>query len=303
MGLLDKTNNAENSAPAAKPVAKAKAVAKPVAKAKAVAKPAAKASKPAKEAKSRSKRTPRPKGLPEDFQLATTMNRQIAGWTNFVINFTLIFIGVFLAMSDTGVVTTILFMVGIGVYLTNNVVLPLWVKRNVGQFVARTKYVNSKGQLSNVGHALLTNTLGIFLIVGLFFFFDNLSDFRDDNNAMVWFIVSFVLMAIPVSNYFVKRNTQMRQGLYDLLFASYYVKHVPSKEDKAASGWMAKFESMGDYGEKFQANREKRAAEKAAKEAKKQEEAENKAAEAEMAAENSDESEVAENEESTEPED
>lgn len=291
MGLLDKTNNAESSTPAAKPVAKAKAVAKPVAKA--VAKPAvAKAAKPVKEQKARTKRTPRPKGLPEDFQLATTMNRQIAGWTNFVINFTLIFIGVFLAMSDTGVVTTILFMAGIGVYLTNNVVLPLWVKRNVGQFVARTKYVNSKGQLSNVGHSLLTNTLGIFFIVGLFFFFDNLSDFRDDNNAMVWFIVSFVLMAIPISNYFVKRNTQMRQGLYDLLFASYYVKHVPSKEEKAASGWMAKFESMGDYGEKFQANREKRAAEKAAKEAKKQEEAEKKAQEAEIASEEAGETET-----------
>jgi len=277
MGLLDKTNNAESSKPAAK------AVAKPVAKA--VSKPVVKAAKPVKEKKVKSKRTPRPKGLPEDFQLATTMNRQIAGWTNFVINFTLIFIGVFLAMSDTGVVTTILFMAGIGVYLTNNVVLPLWVKRNVGQFVARTKYVNSKGQLSNVGHSLLTNTLGIFFIVGLFFFFDNLSDFRDDNNAMVWFIVSFVLMAIPISNYFVKRNTEMRQGLYDLLFASYYVKHVPSKEEKAASGWMAKFESMGDYGEKFQANREKRAADKAAKEAKKQEEAEKKAQEAENASE------------------
>ena len=302
MGLLDKTNNAESSTPAAKPVAKAKAkaVAKPVAKA--VSKPAvAKAAKPVKEQKARAKRTPRPKGLPEDFQLATTMNRQIAGWTNFVINFTLIFIGVFLAMSDTGVVTTILFMAGIGVYLTNNVVLPLWVKRNVGQFVARTKYVNSKGQLSNVGHSLLTNTLGIFFIVGLFFFFDNLSDFRDEKNAMVWFIVSFVLMAIPISNYFVKRNTQMRQGLYDLLFASYYVKHVPTKEDKAASGWMAKFESMGDYGEKFQANREKKAAEKAAKEAKKQEDAEKKAQEAEIASEEAGEAET--DDESIESED
>ena len=107
------------------------------------------------------------------------MNKQIAGWTNFVNNFTLIFIGVFLALSDTGVITTLLFMIGILVYFTNNVVLPLWVKRNVGQFVARTKYVNSKGELSNVFHSLLTNTLGIFFMVGIFFFFDNLSDFRD----------------------------------------------------------------------------------------------------------------------------
>ena len=93
----------------------------------------------------------------------------------------------------------------------------------------------------------------------------------------------------------------MRQGLYDLLFASYYVKHVPSKEDKAASGWMAKFESMGDYGEKFQANREKKAAEKAAKEAKKQEEAEKKAQEAQIASEEAGEAES--DDESSESED
>ena len=212
------------------------------------------------------------------------MNKQIAGWTNFVINFTLIFIGVFLALSDTGVITTLLFMTGILVYFTNNVVLPLWVKRNVGQFVARTKYVNSKGQLSNVFHSLLTNTLGIFFMVGIFFFFDNLSDFRDSKEALIGFIVSFVLMAIPITNIFIKRSTEMNQGIYDLMFGSYYVKHVPTKEDKSGTGWMAKFESMGDYGEKFQANREKKAAQKAEAAAKKAEAAEKKAAEEEAAA-------------------
>ena len=69
----------------------------------------------------------------------------------------------------------------------------------------------------------------------------------------------------------------MNQGIYDLIFGSYYVKHVPTKDETTGTGWMAKFESMGDYGEKFQANREKKAAQKAEAAAKKAEEAEKKA--------------------------
>ena len=91
-------------------------------------------------------------------------------------------------------------------------------------------------------------------------------------------------MAIPITNIFMKRSTEMNQGIYDLMFGSYYVKHVPTKEDKSGTGWMAKFESMGDYGEKFQANREKKAAQKAEAAAKSPEAAEKKAAEEEAAA-------------------
>ena len=45
--------------------------------------------------------------------------------------------------------------------------------------------------------------------------------------------------------------------MYDVLFGAYLVKHVPEKGEKATGFW-AKFESMGDYGDKFAAKREAR---------------------------------------------
>ena len=70
--------------------------------------------------------------------------------------------------------------------------------KSVGQFVAELSMSTAKGNCLTCSLSLLTNTLGIFFIVGIFFFFDNLSDFRDSKEALIGFIVSFVLMAIPV---------------------------------------------------------------------------------------------------------
>ena len=74
----------------------------------------------------------------------------------------------------------------------------------------------------------------------------------------------------------------MNQGIYDLMFGS-YLKHLPTKEDKSGTGWMAKFESMGDYGEKFKLI-EKRKLHKKLKQQRRRPKQQKKAAEEEAAA-------------------
>ena len=80
-----------------------------------------------------------------------------------------------------------------------------------------------------------------------------------------------------VVNFFFKKNSDYSQGLFDLAFSSYLVKHVSVGNE---TGWLARFESLGDFGDKWQekqAQRQEKAkakAEKRAKEAAEKEKAE-----------------------------
>ena len=62
-------------------------------------------------------------------------------------------------------------------------------------------------------------------------------------------------MILYIVNWQFAKASEHNQGLYDVMFGAYLVKHIPTAEEKS-SGFWAKFESMGDYGDKFAARRE-----------------------------------------------
>ena len=66
-----------------------------------------------------------------------------------------------------------------------------------------------------------------------------------------------IFLILYIVNWQFAKASQYNQGLYDVIFGAYLVKHVPEKGEKS-SGFWAKFESMGDYGDKFAAKREAR---------------------------------------------
>ncbi len=95
---------------------------------------------------------------------------------------------------------------------------------------------------------------------------------------MVPFIVGVVFIVFWIFNFFLKKNSDFSQGVFDLAFSSYLVKHVATGDE---TGWLARFESLGDFGDKWaerSANREVKQKEKAEKKAAKA--AEKKAAKA-----------------------
>ena len=64
-------------------------------------------------------------------------------------NFGVLIAAIFMMMSDTGVITTILLAVAFVMMLINVIILPLKTGRTLGHFVSRIKYVNSAGVKSN----------------------------------------------------------------------------------------------------------------------------------------------------------
>ena len=303
MGLLDKVDNMDDAKPAkAKPKA-AKAVAKATPKAtpkaaKAVAKKATpKAAKPAAKSIKLSDdggekpEKIRPTGLPNGFELAGNMPRYIGWIINFAWNFG-VAIGL-LSILSTGADSdlTIGWAVAGLMILINWLVLPIWTGRNIGEFVSRTKYINSSGSKPIFLHAVLNNSIGFLSLIGLILMMANFQDIG--TTGMVPFITGVVFIVFWIFNFFLKKNSDFSQGVFDLAFSSYLVKHVATGDE---TGWMARFESLGDFGDKWaerSANREDKQKAKAAKKAAKavaKKESEDDSSDSEEATESEDES-------------
>ena len=140
----------------------------------------------------------------------------------------------------------------------NVVVLPIKTGRTLGQFVARIKYVNYAGEKSTPFQGMLSNSVGILALFGFLFVVVSTSELQEGNagaGPIVWTSIGAIFIILYIVNWQFARASQYNQGLYDVLFGAYLVKHVPTKEEKA-SGFWAKFENMGDYGDKFAARRE-----------------------------------------------
>ena len=271
MGLLDKAGGASpKDKPVAKAVAKAVVKAKPVAKVVAKAKPAAKAKtaakvvakaspKPAKGNK-KSKVT-RPVGLPEGFDLANRLDRTMSWFVNFLWNFGVLIAAIFMMLSDTGMITTILIVVSFAMMLVNVIMLPLKTGRSLGHFVSRIKYVNSSGVKSNPIQGMLSNSAGIFSLFGLIAVmmnFQKLGDSAAGPTPIIWTVFGAIFLIIWIVNFQFARASEFKQGIYDLMFGAYLVKHVPV-EGEQSSGFWAKLENMGNYGDQFAANRKAKA--------------------------------------------
>ena len=268
MGLLDKVDNLEETKPA-KATAK-KAVAKRAVAKKAVAKKATpkaavakKATPKAVDKKPKKEKTEkiRPTGLPEGFELSGTMPRYIGWLINFAWNFGAL-IGTLSIFAFGDPDLTIPFIGAALMIIINWLVIPIWLGRNIGEFVARTKYINSSGNKPNPVHAVLNNSLGFMFLIGFILVAVNLSDISS-SSGKTWVGIGFLLVIVWVVNYFLKKNSDYSQGMFDLLFSAYSVNHVSTGSE---TGWLAKFEGLGDLGDKFEKRQESRR-EKASKKA------------------------------------
>ena len=90
-------------------------------------------------------------------------------------------------------------------------------------------------------------------------------------------------MVLWIVNWQFSRNSDLDQGLFDLMFGAYLVRFVP--EEKATSGFRARLESMSQFGEKYAKRVEDRAKAREEKAEEKQD-SEDSSSESDDAAEN-----------------
>jgi hypothetical protein len=275
MGLLDKAGNVETT-PDKKPKAVAKAVAKAAPKAVAKPKAAVKTTVSAKPVKAKKVRTPRTTGLPEGYELASKMNRSISWWVNIAVNFSVLIAGLGMVIfADTGVTTTGLFGLAAVMIILNVIIIPAKTGRTIGHFVSRTKFMTANGEKASVFHSILANTVGLFTLIGFILVMFNMSDFDAKNYfSIAGLVIGIIFIVLWFVNRNFKKNSDMDQGLYDLMFNAYLVKHIPA-EGEVSTGIWGRLENAGEWGDKIASRREeniKKATEKAAEKAAKAEE-------------------------------
>ena len=256
MGLLDKVESNETKEPK-KAVAKAVKAAK-VAEAVPVA---AKAAKPKKEKKPKVKKA-RPATLSSDFEIAPKLSRVISWWVNFIANFSVLIAGLVMSAltggSSGGLETTILFLVAIVVLFFNAIFLPIYTGRNLGQYTSSTRYIRGDGSKPLFLHSLFVNNIGLLALIGFIMVFVQVGQISGGGTApIVMTSVGSVLMVLWIVNWQFSRNSELDQGLFDLMFGAYLVRYVP--EEKATSGFRARLESMSQFGEKYAKRVEERA--------------------------------------------
>ena len=276
MGLLDKASDAGSKSakkPVAKAVAKAKPVAKAVAKAKPVAKAVAKAKPVAKVATARPVRAKREraiaKGLPEGFVYASPNARRIGWFTNFVVNVGPIF-GFLFSVAILDAFTTIFALVALAALALNLFVVPIMTGRTLGDFVSRTKNITSAGTKTNFLHAFFSNSAGILALMGLVFlmiFAGSMLSTKGSEQmwASIFSILGLIFLVLFFVNYTMKSGSESNQGLYDTMFGSFLVKHIPA-EGEVSTGFIGKLESLASHGDRYTKRKEEQDAKKAAKE-------------------------------------
>ena len=256
MGLLDKVESNETKAPK-KATAKA-AKATKVAEAVPVA---AKAAKPKKEKKPKVKKA-RPASLSSEFEIAPKLSRVISWWVNFIANFSVLIAGLVMSAltggSSGGLETTILFIVAIVALFFNALFLPIYTGRNLGQYTSSTRYIRGDGSKPLFLHSLFVNNIGLLSLIGFIMVFTQAGAISDGGTApIVMTSIGAVLMILWIVNWQFSRNSELDQGLFDLMFGAYLVRYVP--EEKATSGFRARLESMSQFGEKYAKRVEERA--------------------------------------------
>jgi len=281
MGLLDKASDAgskKSKIPVAKAVAKAKPVAKAVAKAKPVAKAVAKA-KPVAKAVAKAQAVPvakqprakrvksAPRGLPEDYEMASANARRIAWFTNFVINMGPI-IG-FFASVILDAFTTVFALIALVALLLNLIIVPLMSGRSLGNFVSRTKSVTSSGVKPIFLYPIIANSAGILALSGvamlMVFAGKMLSATGNDRvTASIFSVLGIIFLTLYFINYGMRKGNNYGQGLYDTMFGAFLVKHVPA-EGEVSTGFIGRLEGMATYGDRFTKRQEEKTAKKAAK--------------------------------------
>lgn len=260
MGLLDKVESNEKDATKKAP-AKAAKVAKPAKAVKAVPVADSAPAKAKKEKKAKIKK-PRPAGLSEEFEIAQKLSRVISWWVNFVANFAILIgalvMNVLTGGNSGGLENTILFVVAFLVLLFNAIFLPFYTGRNLGQYTSSTRYIRGDGSKPIFLHGLFVNNLGLLSLIGFIMVFTQAGQIADGGTTpIVMTSVGAIFMILWIVNWQFTRNSDLNQGLFDLMFGSYLVRYVP--EEKATSGFRARLESMSQFGEKYAKRVEDRA--------------------------------------------
>ncbi len=254
MGLLEKAGNiqTEDTPPATKVVQQPEAVPQPapVTEAKPVKK--AKPAKKAKPKKVREKKTKTPrvkKEMPDGFESATRGQRIIRRVVDFAVSYgwSVPLIGISAWGSDID--PTLIILLGIGLMSFNLWFMPSYAgKRTVGNWISRTRYVNSRADPPIWVYILLKGLTTIFVILGVFALFVIVGNksIGEGTFEQIFNVIALLLLFPPLID-FSMYKMRGDLGLWDTVFGGVWL--VRTTKSTGTKGWLKRLESISDWTE------------------------------------------------------
>lgn len=205
--------------------------------------------KPKKTRPIKEKKIRTPKTLPDGFESATNLQKRTRRFVDFAVSYGWSIPILGLQGFGGGADTTYFIILGILLTIGNLVILPAYTNRSIGNWVSRTRYVNTRGE----------NPLWLFLTIkGLTTSFVLISSFAilvimselsmgDSTLGTIFRVIGLILIIPPLVDYIMYKRRANGLGLWDTFFGGVWM--VKTGKTAEAKGWLKRLESLGDFAE------------------------------------------------------
>jgi hypothetical protein len=203
-----------------------------------------KKSRPVKEKKIRA-----PKTLPDEFENATNLQKRTRRFVDFAVSYgwSIPLIGL-LGFGGSSDPTYFIILGGL-LTIGNLAILPAYTNRSMGNWVSRTRYVNTRGESPIWPYLSLKGLTTLFVLISSFSILVIMSELSlgDTTIGSIFRVIGLLLVIPPLIDYFMYKRRANGLGIWDTFFGGVWM--VKTNKSAEAKGWLKRLESLGDFAE------------------------------------------------------
>ena len=205
--------------------------------------------KPKKTRPIKEKKIRTPKTLPDGFESATNLQKITRRFVDFAVSYgwSIPILGLqgFGGVADT----TYFIILGILLTIGNLVVLPAYTNRSIGNWVSRTRYVNTRGENPLWPFLTIKGLTTSFVLISSFAILVIMSELSmgDSTLGTIFRVIGLLLIIPPLVDYMMYKRRANGLGLWDTFFGGVWM--VKTGKTAEAKGWLKRLESLGDFAE------------------------------------------------------
>ena len=203
-----------------------------------------KKTRPVKEKKIRA-----PKTLPVGFENATNLQKRTRRFVDFAVSYGWSIPILGLQGFGGGTDTTYFIILGLFLTVGNLAVLPAYTNRSIGNWVSRTRYVNTRGENPLWPYLTIKGLTTSFVLISSFAILVVMSELSmgDSTISTIFRVIGLLLIIPPLIDYMMYRRRSNGLGLWDTFFGGVWM--VKTGKTAEAKGWLKRLESLGDFAE------------------------------------------------------
>ena len=205
--------------------------------------------KPKKTRPIKEKKIKTPKTLPDDFESATNLQKRTRRFVDFAVSYGWSIPILGLQGFGGGTDTTYFIILGVLLTIGNLVILPAYTNRSIGNWVSRTRYVNTRGENPLWPFLTIKGLTTSFVLISSFAILVIMSELSmgDSTLGTIFRVIGLLLIIPPLVDYMMYKRRANGLGLWDTFFGGVWM--VKTGKTAEAKGWLKRLESLGDFAE------------------------------------------------------